>query len=92
MYELHLSKAAKLVYDAADTRLVQRLHRCFEQLRVNPHRHPNIHPLTGRLASRWRYRLGNTRIVYRIEENPRRVTVLLIIHRARAYRGRRRKS
>lgn len=92
MYEIVLSKGAKLVYDTADARFVLRLHRCFEQLPVNPHRHPNIHPLTGRLAGRWRYRLGNWRIVYTIDENARHVTVLLIIQRARAYRSRRRKS
>ncbi len=86
MYELTLTRQAQSFYEQATTSLVRRLNRCFEQLRQNPHEHPNIKRLKGPLQGYFRYRVGDWRVVYEIDEGQRVVTVLLIVHRSSAYR------
>jgi mRNA interferase RelE/StbE len=65
---------------------VRRLNRCFEQLRQNPYENPNIKRLKGPLQGYFRYRVGDWRVVYEVDEEKRVVTVLLIVHRSSAYR------
>ncbi|MBI1926447.1 type II toxin-antitoxin system RelE/ParE family toxin [Candidatus Poribacteria bacterium] len=85
MYELVLTEDAREVYQRANKTLLKKLNRCFRQLRTNPYRHPNIKRLTGNLAGRWRYRMGDWRVIYRVTENPPCVTVLMIVSRGSAY-------
>lgn len=84
-YELILTRKAQRFYQNADSSLVSRLNRCFEQLTQNPHRHPNIKPLKGSLAGRFRYRVGDWRVVYTVDEQQKTVTVLLIAPRGQVY-------
>ena len=86
MYEILLTHDALVAYRGAGVVLARKLNRCFDALAGDPHSHPNIKRLTGSLAGRWRYRVGDWRVVYRIEEQFRRVTILLIVHRRDAYR------
>lgn len=85
MYELALTHEAQKFYERAEPSLVHRLNRCFERLSQNPYDHPNIKRLKGDLAGYFRYRIGNWRIIYQINETERLITVLLIVHRSRAY-------
>ncbi len=86
MYEIWLTRDAQKFYQAADASLIRRLNRCFDQLRRNPYRHPNIKRLRSQLAGHWRYRMGDWRVVYRVDEDKQAVTVILIAHRNKAYR------
>ncbi|MBN1485747.1 MAG: type II toxin-antitoxin system RelE/ParE family toxin [Chloroflexia bacterium] len=86
MYELLLTREAQQAYEQADVSLVKKLNRCFERLRENPYQHSNIKRLKGSLAGCYRYRLGDWRVVYRVEEDGRIVVILLISHRRDAYR------
>lgn len=86
MYEIRLTHDAQKSYRAAEGTLVKRLHRCFDQLRRNPHEHSNIKRLKGPLAGYWRYRVGDWRVVYRIDDDNRAVVVILVVHRSKAYR------
>jgi mRNA interferase RelE/StbE len=86
MYEILLTKDAQRFYEKADTVLVKKMNRCFEQLTNNPSDHSNIKSLKGQLAGHYRYRLGDWRVVYRVEEQKKQVVILLIIHRKNAYR------
>ena len=86
MYEIRLTRDAQRFYQAADDPLVRKLNRCFDQLRREAHEHPNIKRLTGPLAGHWRYRVGDWRVVYRVDEDAQAVTVILITHRSRVYR------
>lgn len=85
MYDLALTAEAQKFYEKAEAPLVRRLNRCFDQLCQNPYEHPNIKRLTGNLAGYFRYRVGDWRIIYEVDEQIRRITVLLIVHRSRAY-------
>lgn len=86
MYEILLTHDAQESYQAADDSLTRKLNRCFDQLRYDPCRHPNIKRLKGPLTGHWRYRVGDWRVVYQVDENKHTVTVLLIVHRSKAYK------
>jgi mRNA interferase RelE/StbE len=85
MFELILSPEARAFFAAADPPLARKLARCFRQLERNPRRHNNIKRLTGKLAGRLRFRVGDWRVIYRIDDRARQVHVLVISHRSEAY-------
>ncbi len=86
MYELLLTKDAQQFYEKADSVLVKKINRCFEHLEMNPYDHPNIKILKGALSGHFRYRLGDWRVVYKVEDRKKQVIILLNVHRKNAYR------
>ena len=48
-------------------------------------RHNNIKRLSGKLTGRLRYRVGDWRVIYRIDDTARQVHVLVIAHRSEVY-------
>lgn len=85
MYSVRLLPQAERFYSNADRPLARKLARCFEQLEQNPRTHPNITFLKGPLAGYYRYRVGDYRVIYRIDERDRIVVVAIIAHRREAY-------
>ena len=85
MFEVILSSEAEEFYAAADRPLARKLSRCFAQLESEPRRHNNIKRLSGDFAGLLRYRVGDWRVVYRIDELSSRVLVLSIAHRRVVY-------
>lgn len=77
-------KVAKF-YKSADKALAKKLVRCFSVLEKTPQQHPNIKALTGRFKGKYRYRLGQYRVIYRIDEQMLEVVVLQISPRGSAY-------
>ncbi len=97
MYRLSLVRKAQKFYEKADTSLARRLNQCFDQLRQDPYGSTNIKLLHGTFEGCFRYRVGDWRVVYRINEGPGGepddetegiITVLLIAHRREVYRDR----
>jgi mRNA interferase RelE/StbE len=86
MYELVLTRKAQKFYEHVDDVLAERFNRCFEQLQANPYNHPNIKRLRGSFAGCLRYRVGDWRVVYQVDEVQQTTTVLLIAHRSEVYR------
>ncbi len=85
MFEVTLSPDAKDFYARADRPLATKLARSFAQLERDPRRHNNIKRLSGKFASLLRYRVGDWRIVYRVDDRLRQVHVLVIAHRSEVY-------
>ena len=85
MFEVILAPEAQAFFAAADRPLARKLARCFAQLEHDPRRHNNIKRLSGPLAGRFRYRLGEWRVIYRIDDRARQVHVLLVAHRSEVY-------
>lgn len=56
-----------------------------EQLEQTPLLHPNIKALKGDLAGYYRYRIGDYRVIYSVEEELVQVLVITIVHRGEAY-------
>lgn len=86
MHEVILTEEAQRTYHEADIPLVRKLNRCFENVSRDPFSHPNIKRLTGKLRGLFRYRIGDWRVVYRIDEESKQVVVLVIVHRSGAYK------
>ncbi|MDM8565662.1 type II toxin-antitoxin system RelE/ParE family toxin [Candidatus Halobeggiatoa sp. HSG11] len=86
MYSLRFDKDAEKAYRNADKNLVKRLNRCFDYLHKEPFNHPNISQLKGNFAGLYRYKIGNWRIIYEVEEEQQVVNILQIINRGNAYK------
>ncbi|MDD9986929.1 MAG: type II toxin-antitoxin system RelE/ParE family toxin [Spirochaetaceae bacterium] len=56
------------------------------QIRTQPFHGANIRKLRGFAAGAWRYRIGNYRIFYTVDQDDRVVSLLTIEHRKDAYR------
>ncbi len=85
MFEVILSPEARAFFASADQPLARKLARCFAQLEHDPRRHNNIKRLTGEFAGLHRYRVGDWRVIYRIDESVKQVHVLIIAHRSDVY-------
>ncbi len=86
MFRVRLSEDARKAYEKADRPLAKKLARCFEQLERDPHNRSNVKRLSGPFEGLWRYRIGDYRVIYRIEDRELVVMVLVISHRGKAYR------
>ena len=86
MYEVRLARDAQDVYEGAERPLQKKLDRCFAHLRSAPRSHPRAQPLRGRFAGYHRYRVGDWRVIYRIDDDADTVWIVLIKHRREAYR------
>lgn len=85
MFEVDLSPSASEFFAAADRPLALKLARCFRHLEENPHRGANIKRLKGEWKGYLRYRVGDWRVIYRIEAAASRVNVVVIAHRREVY-------
>ena len=86
MYDVLMTQRAWLAYQRADAVLARKLNRCIDNISLNPRTHPNIKRLSGTLSGQWRYRVGEWRVIYRVDEGAGQVIVLAICHRRDAYR------
>ncbi len=85
MYDVLLHPDAQTAYVKADRALAKKIARCLEQLERNPRFHPNIKALKGDYTGYYRYRIGDHRIIYLIDDTLAQVFVVAIAHRSEAY-------
>jgi mRNA interferase RelE/StbE len=85
MFEVILSPAAAEFYAAADQALASKLARCFRGLESDPRRGNNVKRLKGDWSAYHRYRVGDWRVVYRIDDAASHVYVVVIAHRRDVY-------
>ena len=85
MYEVRLSLEAQVFYNKTSIATVKKINRCLLILEQDPYNHPNITALRGNLAGRYRYRIGDYRILYLVDEELKVVFVTLIAHRSKVY-------
>jgi mRNA interferase RelE/StbE len=85
MYKVELSREAQRFYERCDKIVSRKLARCFEALEKNPRVGNNVKALKGRLAGSYRYRLGDLRVVYTINDQAVTVYVITIAKRSDVY-------
>lgn len=85
LYRIDLSEEATQFFEAASAKLQKRLDRAFGQIKSNPRFHPNIKPLKGNYVGYYRYRVGNYRIIYSIDDETIRVLVTTVSHTSEVY-------
>ena len=84
-YRVRLTGEAREVYQRVNQQLAKKLVRCFTTLKVTPRRHPNIKSLKGKFTGCYRYRLGDYRVIYSIDDKNLEVIILVIAHRSKVY-------
>jgi len=84
-YLVTISVDAQTFFESSSASLQKKLDRCFDILKVSPRNYPNIKALKGSLSGYYRYRVGNYRVIYEIDDNLNQVTVILIAHRGKIY-------
>jgi mRNA interferase RelE/StbE len=85
MYEVRLSPESQNFYNKTSLATVKKINKCLLILEQSPYNHPNITALRGNLTGRYRYRIGDYRIVYLVDEDSKVVSVTLIAHRSKVY-------
>ena len=84
-YAVHLEHHAERELRRLPQNVVRRIDVMFRQLANNP-RPRGVVKLSGRTGSGWRVRVGEYQILYRIDDDSRRVEIYRIKHRREAYR------
>ncbi len=85
-FEAILVSQALKFYKTCHSQIAERLNKCFEMLEINPFYGPNIKLLRGE-EKLYRYRIGNYRVIYKIDKNAKKVIIYLISPRPSAYRN-----
>jgi len=83
-YTVLLSPAAEREWRKLPPPIHKRVSRALLTLEDTP-RPPGVVKLSGS-TDRWRVRVGDYRIIYRIDDTARQVLILRIAHRRQAYR------
>jgi mRNA interferase RelE/StbE len=86
MFEIELSKQAEQFYLNTDTKTARCLNSCFKRLSQNPFRHKNIRKLHGEFEGSYRYRAGNLRVIYSVDNARRTIVIEVIGDRKDIYR------
>ena len=85
MYRVELSREAQRFYERCDKAVSKKLARCFDSLERNPREGNNVRALKGRLSGSYRYRVGDLRVVYTIDDREVIVFVITIAKRSDVY-------
>ena len=86
MHKIILHKNAAKFYKNAVVSLKDRISAALHLIAKDPHYHPHIKKLKGELKNMYRFRLGEMRIIYEIEEEARIVRIKTIDTRGSAYK------
>ncbi len=85
VYKVALSREALKYYNKVSTSVAARLDKCFSKLESDPLHGPNIRPLKE-MAGKYRYRIGNLRVIFEADTAKRIVSIIAILPRGQAYK------
>ena len=85
MFRVELSREAQRFYERCDKAVSKKLARCFESLERDPRSGNNVKALKGDFDGAYRYRLGDLRVVYTINDRDVIVFVITIAKRSDVY-------
>ena len=85
MYRVELSREAERFFERCEKAVFKKLSRCFEALERKPRAGNNIKALKGRFSGSYRYRLGDLRVIYTVNDREVVVYVIAIAKRSDVY-------
>jgi mRNA interferase RelE/StbE len=85
MFEVVFSRQAEKFYNKADDKLIFKINQVIQELSVQPFIGNNIKKLRGYFDGMYRYRIGDYRIVYSVENSIKIISVIWIGKRKDAY-------
>ena len=86
-YAYIISARAARYIERLDRRMQARIEERVERIAADPRTAPNTKPLVN-AACRWTSRVGDLRIIFRIDENDRLIVILIVGPRGQVYRDR----
>lgn len=86
MYKVSLHKKAVKYYESLDDKTARRINKAVEEMRENPFEGYHIKRLRGRLEGKYRYAIGDLRIVYRANAESKIVLIEAIGPRGDVYK------
>ncbi len=86
MYEVFISREAEKYYKEQDRDTKRKLNRCIDNLSVEPLSGQHIKRLHGKLKGKYRYRIGDIRIVYEVINKNKTVEIKSIKGRGDVYK------
>ncbi|MCM8779483.1 MAG: type II toxin-antitoxin system RelE/ParE family toxin [Candidatus Omnitrophica bacterium] len=88
MYRVILLREAEKHYTKASEKLIRRINKAIEQIRLNPVFGPHIKKLHGRLENKYSYVLGDWRIIYEVDMDKKVIEIWYIETRGDVYKKR----
>ena len=85
-FEVQFTDKAQTHYNNLDTNMTRRINAAIERLTQNPFFGPNIAKLKGYHTRRYRYRVGDYRIIYEVDTQHQKCIVMSISTRGKSYR------
>ena len=85
MYQVKLESKAEAALRRLPAEVLRRVDSKFSALENNP-RPKGVKKLSGRKKEGWRVRVGDYRVLYRIDDDKKLVLIYRIRHRSEAYR------
>lgn len=86
MYKPILFKTAANYYKNLDVKSAQRINKAIEKMIGNPVEGQHIKRLRGQLQGKYRYAVGDLRIVYRVDSEKKAILILAIGPRGDIYK------
>ena len=86
IYKVCLTAKANKVYSEVDSVLRKKIVKCLKILQETPKNHPQIKALKGEFPGKYRFWVGDYRVIYIVDDSQSQVIILLIEHRSQAYR------
>lgn len=86
MYRIILYKDATKFYEKVTDSLRRKINIAIESIAKNPYHNVHIKKLRGELSHMYRYRIGDTRILYEIHDEIATVRIKSIEARGNAYK------
>lgn len=86
MYEVSLHKKAIKYYESLDDKTAKRINKAIEEVSEDPLEGSHIKRLRGRHEGKYRYSVGDLRIVYRVNTESRIVLIEAIGPRGDVYK------
>ena len=85
MFKIIISKNVAKFYESLDDETISRINKAIEEISMNPFLGINIKKLKGELKGFYRYKIGDKKIVYSIDDKIKIVSIVWIGNRKDAY-------
>jgi mRNA interferase RelE/StbE len=86
MYNIELSKSSVKAIQSFDAKTQERIYKALEAIKANPFWDDKIKKLRGELKGRFRYRIGEIRIIYIVAYEIKTIFVEAIGRRGGIYK------
>lgn len=86
MYEIELSKSSAKTIESSDAKTQEKIYKALQTIKTNPFWHDKIKKLRGGLKGRFRYRIGEIRIIYRVISERKTIFIEAIGKRGGIYK------